>query len=242
MDYALINSLKTFNLTEYEAKAYVALASLGTSSVTEVSQICDVPRSNLYSVLESLNEKGFVDVQRGRPVLFKAVRPEKVLDDAERELGKKVKSARESVEKKMKNLKTEETSIIPALIWGIKGYDNVLAKIQEMTKKSRSEIMINVPDVSMFNERVYLELKKAGERGVKIRMAVEKRGDISRFREIAMVRTREKIHGTDIVVDDKEVLVAPSFPIAAAWVDNSEMAVHVKDFLNLVWKDSKVMK
>jgi len=57
-----------------------------------------------------------------------------------------------------------------------------------------------------------------------------------------MLRIREKIHGTDIVVDDKEVLVAPSFPIAAAWIDNAEMAVHVKDFLNLVWKDSVVLK
>ena len=242
MDYALINSLKTFNLTDYEAKAYIALASLGTSSVTEISQICDVPRSNLYSVLESLNAKGFVDVQRGRPVLFKAVRPEKALEDTEKELNKQMKKARESVEKKMKNLKIEETSIIPALIWGIKGYDNVLAKIREMTKKSKSEIMMNVPDVSMLSEQAYTELKRASERGVKIRMAVEKKGDLAKFREIALVRTREKIHGTDIVADDKEVLVAPSFPIAAAWVDNAEMAVHVKDFLNLVWKDSKVMK
>jgi len=242
VDYELINGLKAFNLTDYEAKAYIALASLGTASVTEVSQICDVPRSNLYSVLESLNEKGFVDVQRGRPVLFKAVNPEKALDDAEKELIEKVKKAKDSVVKKIKNFKGKETDIVPALIWGIKGYSNVLAKIHEMVKKSRTEIMINVPDISIFDEKMYEELKKANERGVKVRMAVEKRGNIDKFRDICMVRVREKIHGTDIVVDDKEVLVAPSFPIAAAWIDNPEMAVHVKDFLNLVWKDSVVLK
>ena len=242
MDYELINSLKVFNLTDYEAKAYIALASLGTASVTEVSQICDVPRSNLYSVLEGLNEKGFVDVQKGRPVLFKAVSPEDALEDAERQLSEQTKRARESVVKKLKDFKGKETNIVPALIWGIKGYSNVMAKIQEIIRKSRSEVMINVPDVSIFDDKIYAELQKARERGVKVRMAVEKKGDIEKFRIICIVRVREKIHGTDIMIDDKEVLVAPSFPIAAAWIDNPEMAVHVKDFLNLVWKDSVMLK
>lgn len=242
MDYGLINGLKTFNLTDYEAKAYIALSSLGTASVTEVSQICDVPRSNLYSALESLNKKGFVDVQKGRPVLFKAVSPDKALEDAEKAMASKMKKSKEEVVRKIGEFKGKENDIVPALIWGIKGYNSVLSKIQEMVKKSKTEIMINVPDVSIFDEKVYEELKRANERGVKIKMAVEKKGDIEKFRKVGMLRIREKIHGTDIVVDDKEVLVAPSFPIAAAWIDNAEMAVHVKDFLNLVWKDSVVLK
>lgn len=241
MDYELVNSLKAFNLTDYEAKAYIALASLGTASVTEVSQICDVPRSNLYSVLEGLNEKGFVDVQKGRPALFKAVSPEKALDDAERILTERTKAAKESVVKKMKSFKGKE-AIVPALIWGIKGYSSVLAKIQEMVRKARVEVLINVPDVSIFDDKTFDELKKASERGVKIKIATERRGDIARFRKICTIRIREKIHGTDLVSDDKEVLVAPSLPIAAAWIDNPDMAVHVKDFLSLVWKDSVVLK
>ena len=242
MDYDLLNSLKTFGLTDYEAKAYTALASLGTASVTEVSQICDVPRSNLYSVLENLNKKGFVDVQKGRPVLFKAVSPEKALEDAEKNIKEDIKKARENVSKKLKDFKGTDMGVVPALIWGIKGYSNVLAKIQEMIKKSKNEILINVPDVSVFDEKIFEGLKKAHQRGVKIKIAVEKKADVEKFREIGMLRMREKIYGTDMVVDEREVLVAPSFPIAAAWIDNAEMAVHVKDFLNLVWKDSMVMK
>jgi sugar-specific transcriptional regulator TrmB len=142
----------------------------------------------------------------------------------------------------MKDFKEKDKGVVPALIWGIKGYSNVLAKIQEMVRKSKSEILLNVPDVSIFGEEMYLELEKASERGVKIKMTVEKKGNIEKFRKISMLRTRDKIHGTDIVMDEKEVLVAPSFPIAAAWIDNPEMAVHVKDFLSLVWKDSVVMK
>jgi len=242
MDYDLLNSLKTFGLTDYEAKAYTALASLGTASVTEVSQICDVPRSNLYSVLENLNKKGFVDVQKGRPVLFKAVSPEKALEDAEKNIKEDIKKARENVSKKLKDFKGTDMGVVPALIWGIKGYSNVLAKIQEMIKKSKNEILINVPDVSVFDEKIFEGLKKAHQRGVKIKIAVEKKADVEKFREVGMLRMREKIYGTDMVVDEREVLVAPSFPIAAAWIDNAEMAVHVKDFLNLVWKDSMVMK
>jgi sugar-specific transcriptional regulator TrmB len=94
---AVIEKLKLFGLTDYEAKAYSALVSLGTASVTEVSQICDVPRSNLYSVLESLSGKGFADIQKGRPILFKAIAPDKVLGDVEKQKNEEMKSAKKAV-------------------------------------------------------------------------------------------------------------------------------------------------
>jgi sugar-specific transcriptional regulator TrmB len=115
-----------------------------------------------------------------------------------------------------------------------------MGKIEEIIKRAKSEVLINAPDLSVF-DGMYDEMMKAKERGVKIKIAAEKRGDLAKYQKVASVRTRDKIHGIDIVADEREILIAPPLPIAAAWVDNPEMALHVKDFLELVWKDARIL-
>lgn len=242
MDSELIENLQVFGLTEYEAKAYAALASIGTASVTEVSQLCDVPRSNLYALLEKLCRKGFVEMQKGRPVLFRAGEPRKIFNETEKNLIEKLKKAKNETLKKLAELKgVKEPEVTPALVWGVRGLNSVIAKINEIIKRSKNEVLINLPNISLL-EPSYNELEKARKRGVKIKIVAERKGGLEKFKKVGMIRIREKTHGVDIVADDKEVLVAPSFPIVAAWVDNPEMALHVKDFLNLIWKDAQVLK
>lgn len=236
----LVENLKLFGLSDYEAKAYIALASLGTASVTEVSQACSVPRSNLYSVLEGLAERGFADVQRGRPILFKAIPARQILDEIFENKKTEIIEAKKIVIEKIENLSSKKKmDTVPALIWGIRGHGSVLNKIEEIVDRSKDNILINVPDLNIFNDKIIEGLKKAHKRGVKIKIAAEKEHEL---KHCTSLRTRKKIHGVDIVSDDGEVLVAPSFPVVAAWLDNPEMALHVKDFLNLVWKDAKVLK
>ena len=239
----LLENLKTFGLTDYEAKAYAALVSLGTSSVTEVSQLCDVPRSNLYSVLEKLNAMGFVEIQRGRPILFKARDPKRVLDEVAELKVKEIERAKAEVSEELqKVIDKGKVNVEPSLIWGIRGHEAVITKVAEIIKRSKGEVMINVPNVALLDGKVYEHLEEAKGRGVKIKIATEEKGDWKKFQKVGIVRTRNKIYGLDILADEKEVLVAPSLPVVAAWVDNPEMALHVKDFLDLVWKDARVMK
>lgn len=244
MDSDLVKDLQTFGLSEYESKAYTALVSAGTTStVTELSQICDVPRSNLYSVLERLNRKGFVETQGGRPQLFKALGPKEVLREVEKEKRKELEEAKENAMKKLEKLKGEENmETVPALVWGIKGYDSVIRKMKEIINRSKKSILMNTPDADILNEEIYEELEKAKERGVKIKISIEEGEDIEKIKKIALVRTRDRIHGIDIVSDGDEVLLAPQLPAVGAWLDNSQMALHVKNFLEVLWKDSKILK
>ncbi len=244
MDSNLLNSLETFGLSEYESKAYAALVSAGkSSSVTELSQVCDVPRSNLYSVLEKLNQKGLVEVQQGRPQLFKAIEPEKSLKEIEKEKKERLESAKENAIGKLKNLRGEEKAeTIPALVWGVKGYDSVIKKMKGMINRAKDKLLINSPDTDIFIEELYEDLKEAQDQGIKIKVSTEEGEECEELREIGLVRTREKIHGIDVVADEEEVLIAPKLPAVGVWVDNPEMAKHVKNFLNVIWKDSKILK
>ncbi|MEK6950710.1 MAG: helix-turn-helix domain-containing protein [Nanoarchaeota archaeon] len=72
--------LKLFNLTGYEAKAYTALLQQGTVSAYTLAKLSDVPFGKIYPVLESLEQKGFLTIQPGRPKHFSPVALEVALE------------------------------------------------------------------------------------------------------------------------------------------------------------------
>ncbi len=238
---SVVEDLKELGFSEYEAKAYVALVKAGSANVTELSQLCDVPRSNLYAVMEKLCQKGYAEIEKKRPLVFRAVDPKRALNEEAGRRIKALKEARDRAVRELESIKGEKGPMIPAIVWGVKGFDAVQDKAVEMIKRAKNEIMINVPDPEILSDPVLEELKKAVKRKVKVRIATENK-NLDRIKGIGIVRIRDRIHGFDMVVDEREVMVAPAIPFAAAWLDNPEMAVHVKDFLNLVWKDSRVLK
>lgn len=54
----IVEKLGLIGLTEYEAKVYLALLEVHLNTATKVSEKSGVPRTRIYSVLESLARKG----------------------------------------------------------------------------------------------------------------------------------------------------------------------------------------
>ncbi|WP_243466540.1 TrmB family transcriptional regulator [Methanosarcina mazei] len=59
--------LQEVGLNAYEAAAYLSLLKLGVSEASDIYRDSEVPYGKIYSVLESLAGKGFVEVQASRP-------------------------------------------------------------------------------------------------------------------------------------------------------------------------------
>jgi sugar-specific transcriptional regulator TrmB len=59
----VVEKLQRVGLTQYEAKAYVALLNMHLSTATKVSEKSGVPRTKIYAVLETLKDKGFTRIQ-----------------------------------------------------------------------------------------------------------------------------------------------------------------------------------
>jgi sugar-specific transcriptional regulator TrmB len=74
-----LSFLRDFGLSSYEIKAYLALLSVGYSTPSELSRICEVPRSRIYDVLQSLAKKGFAWIKTGKSLIYVAVVPEVAL-------------------------------------------------------------------------------------------------------------------------------------------------------------------
>ena len=70
MEEFIVEILKNIGLTEGEAKTYLALSSLGTSTVGNIISEADVSASKVYQILERLMQKGLVSmvVKEGKKV------------------------------------------------------------------------------------------------------------------------------------------------------------------------------
>jgi len=77
---SVAEKLQKVGLTEYEAKAYLCLLRDHLNTAAKLSEKSGVPRTKIYSVLESLERKGWVRIYSGIPLLFKAVDPRDVFE------------------------------------------------------------------------------------------------------------------------------------------------------------------
>ena len=77
---SIVGKLQKVGLTEYEAKVYLSLLSDHLNSASKLSEKSGVPRTKIYSVLESLEGKGWIRIYSGVPPLFKAIDPHAIFE------------------------------------------------------------------------------------------------------------------------------------------------------------------
>lgn len=87
------SALEKLGLTRTEVKAYVALLEGGTMNANEVSRVARIPYSKVYEALDSLYERGWIDEQKSRPILYTAKAPEAAIEalNAHQEAERKVR-------------------------------------------------------------------------------------------------------------------------------------------------------
>ncbi|MFH1030912.1 MAG: helix-turn-helix domain-containing protein [bacterium] len=75
----LLTFLTEIGMTENEAKIYLTALSLGPTTIFRFSQIAEIKRTTVYSVVDSLKQKGLIKVEvKGFKKFFMAEKPEKL--------------------------------------------------------------------------------------------------------------------------------------------------------------------
>lgn len=125
----IVEKLERIGLTEYEAKAYLALLGVHLNTATKVSQKSGVPRTRIYSVLEALAFKGWVRIYSGVPLLFKAQAPQEVFKKIKEEYDEFLDSVKSTLKDEVKNMKEK---------FVIKKFDIGLESLKEEMKKAKT--------------------------------------------------------------------------------------------------------
>jgi len=121
-----VEKLRHVGLTEYEAKAYLALLNSHLCTATQTAEKSGVPRTKIYSVLESLSGKGWVRVYSGVPLLFKALEPVLVFEKVKEDYAQLLESVQVALKDEVNGLK--EKFVIKRFDIGLDGLKSELAK------------------------------------------------------------------------------------------------------------------
>ncbi|MCK9151165.1 TrmB family transcriptional regulator [Methanobacterium alcaliphilum] len=161
------NSLKIMGLTDYEATTYLTLTSMISGTATEISNDSKVPRSRIYDILKEMAKKGFVEIERGRPLKYVVVPPAEIFQKHRQSLMEDLEEA----ELELTADYESQISKVPAPIWLIHGPEKIIKK--EMEIISRAKESINIRAGFMFEgeaEHLKSKINKANRRGVKTKI------------------------------------------------------------------------
>jgi sugar-specific transcriptional regulator TrmB len=96
----IVEMLRDFGLSMYEAKMYFTLLTVGEAKVMTITRKASIPQSKAYDVLDSLREKGFVELSEAeRPKRYRARVLEEVADFTIRQRQKELQELERHQEK-----------------------------------------------------------------------------------------------------------------------------------------------
>ncbi|MEM4318505.1 MAG: helix-turn-helix domain-containing protein [Candidatus Pacearchaeota archaeon] len=119
-------ALKKIGLNDKEAEIYIELLKLGNSKVNEISKRLNLPRTTIYSILNSLLKKGlvFYTIKSGTRY-FEAVDPKRVLKIEE----EKLNTIKSIIPKLEQIKKTVEEKPEIEIYEGVEGIKTILENI-----------------------------------------------------------------------------------------------------------------
>jgi len=253
--------LQEVGLNAYEAAAYLSLLKLGVSEASEIYRDSDVPYGKIYSVLESLVGKGFVEVQASRPKKFRAIDPEISLDtiferkkaEVEREMAV-LKSSVEEAKEVLKAVPTQKRK--DEFFWTTAITESEIKKFAVSIYSEVKKSVCVLPPVFGISIVFYLlpEITKAIDRGVRIKLTIS-----PRFMTLASMLSHQEVEileklkkGLDIrlvqnsnscfgIIDDSVVVLFQPHPtdrdrvLSVLKVRDSGLAKNLKEEFELLW-------
>jgi sugar-specific transcriptional regulator TrmB len=145
-------------LSRSEVSAYLALLRYHPANGSLLSKHSGVRRPNIYDVLRTLKQKGYVsELGKG---LYVPLPPEELLKRLKTQINVELADFEKQVQAAQSTLNTE-------YVWTIKGYGKVIDKAREMIGSAEKELYLQL----YREEAHYLdeEIQKALRRGVEIK-------------------------------------------------------------------------
>nr|WP_303648806.1 helix-turn-helix domain-containing protein [Haloarchaeobius litoreus] len=152
-------------MSAYAARTFVALASLGTGTARDVSQVSNVPRTRVYDAIDELHDRGLVDILQSSPKQFWAVSGETASRMFEHELQHRSEVLRTA----LSELEPVERQAEQRGVWTVDGQSAVTERVLEFFANADDEIVyMTVED--LLTDDLVDGLSEAANRGVSIKL------------------------------------------------------------------------
>ena len=240
-------ALQDLGLTEYEARAYATLLQKGAMTAREASEISLVPYSKIYEVLGSLERKGWIETESGRPSRHYPRSPLDALETTRLKRESTLRAKENQILRELTPLFEKRGTQERPDIWIVRGEFNILSKIRETIGRATKEILVAVPtpQKEMLN-LIVPTLLHIKSQGVRIQLMTSEKAAPEILRDaknFAEVRLRKQMFGGGIICDGQEVLLLleeeRGGAALAIWSDHIGLARFAKGYFEYLWNDAR---
>lgn len=159
----LVEALQELGFTDYEARAYLALAQSYPATAYEVAKLSALPRANVYSVLRQLEAKGAIQPVSENPIRYAPRNPEEFF-------GRTARQTAALCDQVARQIKLQSRPDENSYVWSYTGAAEVQGKIEALIGEATQSVWIKAPDHLI---APYLPaLAAAAERGVQVILIV----------------------------------------------------------------------
>lgn len=241
--------LHELGLTSYETAVYLSLVGEGVMAASEVSESANVPFSKVYEVLNNLERKGWIDVERGRPSRYFAKAPAEALEAVRREFDGKMQGWTRTFKEELQPLYEKRELREKPDIWILRGEASVLAKLQEMLGKASREVMIAAPVfVHGLADKALPLLASLRQGDVKVLIMIVGRPEdwgLERLVGTVEMRLRDNLFGGGVIVDGDEALLflgEEDQLSLVVWSSHVGLVKFARDYFQYLWGSSKAVQ
>jgi sugar-specific transcriptional regulator TrmB len=237
--------LRELGLTQYETRAYLALLDKGALTASQISELAEVPYSKIYEVLASLEKKGWIKAERGRPSRYYPKAPSEALEAAKLRLEEMTKLWEQTILGELQPLYEKRGIREKPDIWILRGEFSTIAKLKEILDKARKEVMIATPALPKSLENVVVSmLTQLRNSGVNVLFMISKEAktrNLKKIANVAEVRVRDQMFGGGVIVDSKEAVLflGEEKPTLVIWSNHLGLVKFARDYFQFLWNSSE---
>lgn len=238
--------LRDLGLTGYETAVYVSLVERGVMTAGEVSESAAVPFSKVYEVLNSLERKGWIDAERGRPSRYFAKAPLDALETVSRGFREKLQGWTRIFEQELQPLYEKRELREKPDIWILRGEASIMGKLQDMLRTAHREVMIAAPAFVRNLTGKAMPLL-AGMRLADVKVLLMVAGNpeawgLQKSTGLTEVRGRDNLFGGGVIVDGEEALLflgEEDKPSLVIWSNHRGLVKFARDYFQYLWESSR---
>lgn len=248
---AAVDALERLGLSNYEAKVFIALQTLGTGTARDVYRVSDIPRSQVYGAAENLAERGLIEVQHSTPIQYRPVS----LEEAEGLLEERFERERSQAFEYLESVRDHrDTGEQREDIWSINGTEHVDDRIEYLVRRASETVVFGAKDAALVGESIREVLVGAANEGVDV-VVVSENADVRGLFEDTDIETytppesiRNERTARMLVIDSDAVLLsvfgdadADGQREAAIWSESSGFATVLAEILT-GWLETAVVE
>ncbi|MXR51483.1 TrmB family transcriptional regulator [Halovenus sp. WSH3] len=203
-DEDAIEGLKRLGLTTYEARVFLALQKLGRGAASEISDVADVPRSQVYGAAEGLEERGLIETQQSTPTVYRPVSLEqarRLLLDQLAETGAETFDYLDTIQD------THEQDEHTESIWLLNGADAITSRVAELIQGADERVLYATDDPDNLDDGVHAALEATAEDGVTVVLASLEPAVLAQIAEDSPIRSYRVPEDRDMDVDVAQLLM-----------------------------------